>query len=199
METPAENPVIIKENLVKAIDDVDIKPKRDHRGPYTTKDGLVLKYRKVSSQILFKAWSNIKYPEIPQVWIEERERYEPNPVDPMYLDARNRYINEKTHLTILIFFMRGIDVFSVPDSLIPIESDEWYKDLEEWLDIPTSKDGRKAAWLMYYAVPDDDEQNDILQDLMILSGMVMERDIQDALNNFRGDEGSEVNNGASSS
>lgn len=182
---------ILKDNVIAAVDKVETK-KRNRKGPYTTENGIVLKYRKVSSQLIYSAWANLPIPQVPMVWIEERGRDEPNPGDPTYNEELGKYMHDRTRVSTTIFFMHGLDVFSIPEDMISIESDDWFIDIEEWIKVPQSKLGRKAAWLMFYAIPDDNEQGEIIADLMILNGMILEKTVDQALSSFRGDQGSEV-------
>jgi hypothetical protein len=182
---------VLTPDVVKAANGIDEEEKkRDFRGPYTSSRGVVLKYHKVPSQNLYKAWSKLEAPKVPEVWIEEHGRFEPNPGSPSYIESLGIYRHMRNNLTSYIYFMRGLEVFEIPPNMIPPESEDWYEGLEDVLEIATLKGklARQTAWLMYYAL-DDEEQAEVLLDLMKLSGMIPEADVEDALDSFRGDEG----------
>lgn len=162
------------------------KPRRDHRGPYMTERGVVLKYVKVSIDTVRKAWTAIPVPKPPMVYIEDRGRDEPNPADPGYQNELNQYTNKVNLIIHTLYFMRGVDVFSKPEDLPGPESEEWYEGLEEYFEIPKGKLARKAVWLMDFIL-NDQEKDEILEDLLVFSGYVTEKVVDEAINSFRSD------------
>ena len=176
------------------LDDIEKKTttKRDHRGPYTTEQGVMLKYKKVPTDAVRKAWTAIQVPKPPMVYIEDHGRDEPNPADPGYLNELSQY-NNKVNLVIhTIYFMQGVEIFSIPDNIPGPESKDWYEGMEEYWDIPQGKLALKAAWLMYYAL-NDTEKEEILGDLMVLTGLVPEEKVEEAVDSFRDSSVSETN------
>lgn len=173
---------------------VDEKKERDHKGPYTTERGVVLKYDKVSSDAVRKAWTAIPVPKPPMIFIQDRGREEPHPHDPGYLNELNQY-NAKINLVVrMIYFMRGLTVIKIPEDMPGPESSDWYEGLEEFMDVPKSPMARKAAWLMDY-VCNDHEADEITNDLMIYSGFVTEKDVDEAVKSFRNNGVPETDNG----
>jgi hypothetical protein len=187
---PAPIPVIQHITKMPTLDEVEKisepKPKRDSRGPYTTERGVILKYRKISTDVVRRAWTAIPIPKPPDVWIEDHGRYEPNPVDPGYNNEVSLYNNKVSECIQQIIMMRAVDVFSIPDGVPGPESDEWFEGLEEYFSIPNGKLARKAMWLLDYILSDT-EINEIVQDISKLSGMIAEDKVDEAANSFRGD------------
>ena len=166
--------------------------KRDHRGPYTTERGVILKYTKVSGDTVRKAWSTIPVPKPPMVYITDRGREEPNPADPGYNSELAQYNSKITIVIRTIYLMRGVDVqLPLPQDIIAIESEEWHEGLEEYLDIPKGRLARKAAWLMDYIL-NDTERDEIIEDLMIFSGLTSEAQVEEAMSSFRSNGVSEA-------
>lgn len=162
------------------------KPKRDPRGPYKTGKGVVLKYNKISTDVVRRAWTAIPVPKPPEVWIEDHGRYEPNPADPGYNNELSVYSNKVSACIHQIIMMRAIDVFSVPETIPTADSDEWFEGLEDYFEIPKGRLARKAMWLLDYIL-DDLERDEIIQDIMKLSGMVPEEKVEEAQESFRSD------------
>lgn len=179
--TPINGRVATLDQIEKLTEE---KPHRNPKDPYTTEMGVVLKLHKVSTDLVRRAWTAIPIPQPPMVFIEERGRSEPNPADPGYnneLSAYNGKVNAVIHM---IYMMRGVDVFSVPDDVVPIESDEWFEGLEAYLEIPKGRLARKAAWLLDYVLLDS-ESDEICQNIIRLSGGILETDVDEAAKSFR--------------
>lgn len=187
---PPQTPVIQHITKMPTLDEVEKisapKPKRDSRGPYTTEMGVVLKYRKISTDVVRRAWTAIPIPKMPEVWIEDHGRYEPNPVDPGYNNEVSLYNNKVSECIQQIIMMRAVEVFSVPPGIPGPESDEWFEGLEEYFAIPKGKLARTAMWLLDYVLSDM-EINEIVQDVSKNSGMIPEDKVDEAANSFRGD------------
>lgn len=158
--------------------------KRDHRGPYTTELGVVLKYKKVPSDAVRKVWTAIPVPKPPMVYIKDHGREEPNPADPGYTAEIAQYNNKVTLIIHTAYFMRGVEVFSIPEGIPGPDSSDWYEGMEEYWDIPHGALARKATWLQLYVL-NDREKDEILEDLMIFSGMIQEKDVEEAMSSFR--------------
>lgn len=163
-----------------------VEKKRNPAGPYTTERGIVLKYFKVSADLVRKAYSAIPVPTPPMVYIESRNRQEPNPHDPGYLHALNSYTNETQLAIHTIYLMRGVEIQTLPDDIPGPDSDEWFEGIEDVIGgVPTGKIARKTAWLLYYAL-NDTEKDEVITDLMSFSGLITEEKVQEALDSFRG-------------
>lgn len=175
-----------KESELDKVEELTEVVERDHRGPYTTEKGVVLKYQKVSSDTVRKAWTAIPVPKPPMVYIEERGREEPNPADPGYKNEIDQYNGKVNTLIYTIYLMRGVDIHYIPESVSKPDDTDWYEGLEEYLDIPTGRLARKAAWLMDYVL-NDFERAEVVEDLAIFSGLVPEKKVEETLKSFRSD------------
>lgn len=159
--------------------------KRNSAGPYTTERGIVLKYYKVSADLVRKAYSAIPVPQPPMVYIESRNRQEPNPHDPGYLHSLNAYSNETQLAIHTIYLMRGVEIATLPPGVPGPDSSEWYEGIEDVIGgVPQGATARKTAWLLYYAL-NDTEKDEVLEDLMKFSGLITEEKVQEALDSFR--------------
>lgn len=162
-----------------------VEEKRNPAGPYTTERGIVLKYYKVSADLVRKAHSAVQVPQPPMVFIESRGRQEPNPHDPGYLHALNSYTNDSQLAIHTIYLMRGVEIASLPDDVPGPDSNEWFEGIEDIIGgVPVGKIARKTAWLLYYAL-NDTEKDEIIEDLMKFSGLITEEKVQQAIDSFR--------------
>lgn len=165
----------------------DETKKRNPKDPYTTELGVVLKLRRISTDVIRRAWTAIPIPKPPDVWIEDHGRYEPNPVDPGYNNELNLYNNKVNSCIHQIVMMRAVDiVLPLPPEVPGPDSDEWTEGLDEFFDMPKGRLARKAMWLLDYIL-DDRERDEIIGNIMKISNMVPEDKVDEAMDSFRSD------------
>lgn len=93
-------------------------------GTFTLSTGVEARVVPVSQSIIQDAMAMLKEPEVPLVYIKEKEREEPNPAHPDYLKAMEQYRREQFRVTFDTFALFGVElVAGVP------EDDGWLKKL----------------------------------------------------------------------
>lgn len=186
-EPPVE-PRIENHQIEDAEIATDTKPAKDWTNElFETEKGIKLQLYKVSTDTVRKAWSMIPVPKPPMVYIEDRGREEPNPVDPGYKMELDQY-NAKVNLLIYqIYLMRGVDIRFIPEGFPgPDEPEIWNEGLEDYLPVPVGKYARKAAWLADFVL-NDYEKGNLIEELVKFSGMVPETKVEEASRSFRSD------------
>ena len=97
------------------------------------KDGILMlstgyraKIKPVSAVLLDNAMSRIKDPEIPEVYLEDKDRKEPNPNDPSYLKAMEEANHKRSMASVDVMILMGIQLID------PIPPDEdWLFGLQD--------------------------------------------------------------------
>lgn len=159
---------------------------RNVRSTFTTHNGIVLEFAKVSRLAVVDAGRQIKEPKPPMVFIEDKGRSEDNPNDPDYLRAVQEVQYERGMVTITLLLALGTKIQHLPRGIEGPDGDEWLEILQaSGIAIPTdNKRLRYCAWLKYIALPDD-ALNDLIKEVMRYSGLTLEEDVAVAQDNFR--------------
>lgn len=182
----------------------DSLPKEEERREtdYICRNGLHVRIKKINGRIMVDAVKKLPVPKVPKVWMEEKGREEENPNHPDYQEAIASYTFAQEEIAFNVTFALGVDVIDIPDSLEPIESTEWSDRLKEaWemsgidIDIPAEGNRRKVLWLKYYAIPDEDEQTEILTRVLEMGGGVIAEKVEEAMASFRSPEERLADNG----
>lgn len=154
---------------------------------WASSKGLILKLKKVPRLVVVEAGKKIKLPDVPMVWIEEKQRSEPNESDPNYIMALRESQFRQGIVSIDVYLTLGTEIAVLPPDMEAPDSTEWSQTLEELgLDIPASGRARYAAWLKYYALDDEAEVTDLSKRIMQGGGIVFEEQVQEATATFRG-------------
>jgi hypothetical protein len=124
-------------------------------------NGTVLLPKGVPPLLAQKVESKFKYPPVPVLFNEEKDRKEENPNDPDYIAACEQVDLDKGMALIDLLVGLGTVLIRLPDSIPGPDSDEWVGDVEYYLGepIPNSRKVRYLYWLKYVAV----EVNEDLQ------------------------------------
>lgn len=164
---------------------------------YQASSGVVLRLRKVPSLVLSEAAKRMVEPKVPTYYDEESGRERDNPNDPAYLAAVDKFKYDQGMLSFSVYFSLGTQVLSVPekdafDEPFPKWDDPgWEDDLVEaskgFLNVAKDGKARYVEWLQYRAL-DENEMNDVLTQIMRLSGVTMEADVQTAQQTFPSEE-----------
>ncbi len=168
--------------------------KDDHA---TLKSGVVLKLESPSPMALKDALDAMgKEPEVPKVWIEEKDREELNESDPDYQFALMAWQAEAVTRALNVFILTGTSEESRPDGMEGPEEDEFRETLEA-LQIPVAPSikGRYLQWVKYVAAKDKEDLQALSLELGRRAG-TSEEDVQLALDSFRGSQGRATDNGA---
>lgn len=158
---------------------------------FLASNGLRLKLYKVSSMLVSEAGRRIPDVPVPVVFIEDKGREEENPHDPAYIEAQRDVDWKRTVIimnTTIAFGTKPIE--PLPDNLEPVEATSWAEDVVEiaGVSVPSKGRGRYAAWLQYYALPDNTELMALQLKVGRLSGRVPEADVAAAEDSFRDSE-----------
>lgn len=152
------------------------------------KPGLKFRLKKFSRLILRDAVLKLPEPVVPVVYIEEKEREEPNPHDPDYLEAVNKYNVDVSFIAINSSIVLGTAVLTVPENMVGVDDDEWLAPLTiVGLPIPTDKHNRYLGWVKYYAL-DDDELIALSRASRRFNGYTFEENVEAAVEELKSDE-----------
>lgn len=178
-----QNGQVISLDQIEEITNAKPIIKRQHKDHYTTSRGIDIKYNAVNMEMIRTAWTSIPVPKVPMVFIQERGREEPHPHDPGYQAEISQYNNKVQSCIHKMYIMRGCEVSNIPSSIPKPESDDWFEGMEEFMVIPKGKLARQTLWLFNFI--SDAELNEIVEDLMILSGLITEEVVDEAVKSFR--------------
>jgi hypothetical protein len=162
----------------------------------TLRNGTVLRLKAVPPHILREVTSRVPETPVPTFFNKDRDREEPNPNDPDYIEAeQTRAINVVLEMQNAMLIM-GVEVVSVGDCP-SIESEEWIDALDA-LHITvntTTKFHRKLDWLRYVALETETDIAAVIRAVTMLSG-ITELEVFRQARNFRGDEERGANRGS---
>lgn len=102
---------------------VTVKKERKEKKARTLSTGVRATLKPVPQTILQDALALVKEPQVPVVWIGEKEREEENPNDPRYLKALEDVAVEQARVTFDVFALYGIELEE------PVERGDWLKKL----------------------------------------------------------------------
>lgn len=122
----------------------------------TLSTGVKLRLKKINILRINAIVDRFKYPEVPEVWDEHREKYFKNPDSPTYQQMKAEVDEQRTLAVIDAIAALGTEIAYVPPGLSPLESDEWITELQ-FLQIPVLPDNRLArylAWVKFVAIGD---------------------------------------------
>lgn len=157
---------------------------------YTTSTGVRLRIRPVPSLAVMAASRALPVPQIPTFHNEQKNRDEPNPVDPTYLQALEERKVREGEVTTDAYLANGLTVLEpLPDDVEPAQSEVWAEGIELLgVAVPANGFARRVAWLKYYVLSDDDLM-EIMKLIAVAGGVVTEQQVTDAVDSFRSDTG----------
>ena len=124
----------------------------------TLSNGIVLKVKPVPLFLVQSAVTKLEKPRVPIVDIAEKGRKEPNPDDPAYLEALERYEALTIEAALDIGLVAGIEVVSIPEGVYGENDDGWLAPLEFLgMEVDQRPNGRRLSWLRYYAIASADD------------------------------------------
>jgi glutaredoxin len=155
---------------------------------FTTESGIKFRINKIKMSYVRDAWKQLKVPQVPKVFIEEKERWEDNPNDPTYREELNVYQSQRTDVAFNTAVMLGTVVKFIPEGVEGPDGEEWTSILEA-IGIPLAKSPRTRylQWVRYVATSGDQELGNLVIAVIRASGGVLETDAKDAEESFRGD------------
>lgn len=149
---------------------------KDSDGGITLSTGIKGKILPVAASLVEEVTAKIKDPDIPMWYNEDKEREEPNPVDPAYLKEMSEASRKRGIIALDAMIMFGLELTDpVPEGGI------WVKKLK-WLGIEFDDQDefeREFAYKKYVACGNND-----LIEISKLAGITQEA-VEDAVKSFR--------------
>lgn len=160
----------------------------DNPHEFITSNGIKFRLKQVPPMLLRDAQKTLTPPEVPTVWIEDKQTNEPNEADPKYREALAAYHEQTGDVANAILLTRGTEVLYVPDGISRCEDASWVDDVTEFvpIKIPAAGVRRYFCWIKYVALTSIDDFMGILRKVSRLGGMTTEADVAEAADNFRG-------------
>jgi len=124
----------------------------------TLSTGVVLRIVPVPVLRVQAIINRFKYPPVPELWDDKRERNIRNPNSPEYAEARQQIEIERTFAIIDAVLVTGTEIAHRPDNVAAMEDDEWIDILEvthvlaEGSVRKDSPASRYLAWAKYVAI-----------------------------------------------
>lgn len=159
---------------------------------FTLQNGVVLRFKPVPPLLVKEAQMRVPRPEIPMVRNTDSDRDEPNPNDPNYMIELETYYERLAEIVLRVGLIRGVVIESLPEGMVPVESDEWIDECKaigdavgETMDIHAEP--TRARWLDYmrfYIIP---SEVDLFAITRIVSARVAvtEAEVRNAIATFR--------------
>jgi len=157
------------ETLGVALEEAQIKePKAPDDGLIHLSTGVVLSPRKISPFIFQEVANKFKEPEVPVVWVENKQRNEPNPMHPEYLKAKEMVEVNRSMATIDATIALGTKLELCPQDVPAPESEDWLDDLEAAGIVIDRKNVRLRyrTWVKYMAAPTVDDVQIIISKVL---------------------------------
>jgi|SRR5262245_29592867 len=150
--------------------------------------GLNFRLLKMARMVLVDAGNLIKDPEPPTTFIEEKQRSEPNILDPTYRAALREAQYQRSVTYINTTLALGTALQDAPDDISLLDDDDWVERVAvAGLTVPTGKYNRYVAWVRWYLLGED-ELTDLVRAVQIFNGVTMEAEVDEAVEQFPGDE-----------
>lgn len=157
----------------------------------TLSTGVVLGLAKPSRWLLQEKMRQMmpRKPEVPKVYVEDKEVWEENPSDPAYKEAVDAFLNEWNRAAENAQVILGTYIVSVPDGFPRPEDTSWSDELHEIFEMEVSDKGgqRYAAWVKLWACRTEDDNYALATAIAALSG-TPETEVAKAAETFRGGE-----------
>lgn len=181
----------------------DIGENRKHDNIFVCEKGVRFKLSKVKAFVLQEAQKRVKEPTVPSVYIKEDDRWEENPNDPDYLDARDQTRADRSVIVTNILLGLGTRVDgAVPNDVFDVGSDEWVQELSfagievPAGDVPSEKLPRYVAWMKFYLL-ENNEIRQLIDKISRYSGLIDEVEVAEKIESFPGEQERSTNLGAS--
>ena len=137
----------------------------DESGKIAVSTGVVFKIGKIPLMVFdaINAQMSKKEPQVPMVYIQDKDREEYNDADPKYLMAIKKHDEELKRKLMDAVFVYGLSVEKVPDTVEKLEDESWV-DKERMVGIefdPGEKNSRFLSWVKYVACMDPKDYTDL--------------------------------------
>ena len=88
----------------------DLRDQVDDDGALTLTTGVRVRYIPVNPATFTEILASIKPPKVPEVFIESKGRYDPNPADPTYLGEMDNWQGERASAMMDAFALLGVEL-----------------------------------------------------------------------------------------
>jgi|TARA_Y100000310_G_scaffold15622_1_gene15678 hypothetical protein len=171
-------------------------------GKITLSTGVVFKIKDVPVMVLgaIKSRMAASRPKVPVIFIEDKDREEPNPNDPDYIAAVEDWEAELTEEIIDAIIVLGVGLDSVPEGMDKPDGDIWAGQLAKVrVEVSGSKgsDERLLSWIKLYAASSEEDINSLIMACSKGAG-VSEEDVAESATMFRNRAERRANRAASS-
>jgi hypothetical protein len=162
----------------------------------TLSTGVVLKVRPVSQFVLYANANRVRRPKVPVVYIESKDREEENPMHPDYLDAMERYEEERAEAVADALLGLGSELVDVPKGFDRPEDTGWSEQLEAiGLEVPQSGMKRYLRWVRLWAIKTPEDMVALTQRITQLTA-TPEEAVAEVAESFRNPKERRANLGA---
>ena len=152
----------------------------------TLSSGVVLKVKPVPILLLNRIQMRFPKVHVPVVYNPDKERDEPNPNDPDYLEAVERNESAKTEALLDVMIGMGTEIVTIPDGLQKPTDSAWFDDLEFYLQ--EEQDDRERprylAWVKFVAIRNTDDMQSLAIAVQSKMG-ISEEAVAQSINSFR--------------
>lgn len=139
----------------------------------------VLAIRAVEKQM------NAKKPKPPEIFLEDKDRTEPNESDPDFINAMNEWTADLAERQYNVALITGTRISSVPEDVEDFNNDSWHGSLFAMgLELGNSQQERYLQWVKYISAPIPEDMAILLNSVLSQLG-VPEEDVAEAIEAFR--------------
>lgn len=156
MATEPSSAVREAERVAKIVEQVTaFEEMRDQPpGELMLSTGVVLKIRAVAKSFIYQVTQSIEPPEVPVVWVAEKETNIENPDDPDYTEKLETWAVEIANASTDVALLRGTTIVKIPDGFMGPDDEEWVDEMK-LLGLPMidNQRARYLAWVKAIAAP----------------------------------------------
>ena len=175
------------EQLGEALQEVNPEPVQEPEDDIIRlSTGVVLTPKKVSPFLFQEVSNKFKYPPVPKVFDENKDREIENPMHPAYLAACEEVDLNRSMAMIDGTIALGTTLVSIPEGFPTPDDEDWLDDLEgiEIVIDRNNKRLRYRTWIKYIAAPSVSDVQQILTKVLRTIG-VKEDAVAEAIANFQ--------------
>ncbi len=165
----------------------------------TLSTGVVLRLKQVSPMVISSAikTGSGEEPQVPTVWVEGKGREQPNPTDPDYLKAVDKWRADLGTKALRSLVAIGTEIEEIPEGVVGPDHED-YEDLMDSMGLDPGKGRytRYVEWALHIACGSPKDFATLSATLMRRAG-AREEDVREAQDAFRSDEERGADNGRS--
>jgi hypothetical protein len=155
----------------------------------TLSNGIVLEVSPMPPMLLNSVMNSVPVPDVPKVWLEDKQREEENPNHPAYIQALQDRQLVIAKATADLIMAACTKVKYVPDGVVGPKDDSWLRLAKmAMIDFnPADEIERYLAWMRVYAVATLDDMNKTQSIPLQLAG-ISEAEVEEVTESFRSGE-----------